>query len=84
MTSAKGEGVCQKRTFVKGVWVAKPVCSITLNYARAALLLGRTLRGSANTVRPVGAHAAREQIYAGLGRVWGYADVYIILINFVN
>ena len=35
--------------------------------ARAARLLERTLRDSANTVRPVGARVARAHIYAGLG-----------------
>ena len=39
--------------------------SIALFRARAAWLLGRTLRDSA--VRPVGARVARDQIYTGLG-----------------
>ena len=42
--------------------------SIALFRARAAWLLGRTLRGSA-TVRPLSARVARAQIYAGLGKL---------------
>ena len=43
--------------------VAKPVHSIALFRARAARLMGRTLRDCTNTV----AHTAQAQIYADLG-----------------